>query len=225
MRRRAVAACSGRGERARTRERDRRRRCFEHGGAGCASWEEIGMSELVEPIRDAVSRGLAFSALMVSLLALGAAGWVYYRAVWGAAGGVGADEIAKVRDSSLEADRKLDRRLVAIEGALAEQGARSGAEAPRDSSALARQLDERFGAERARIDASVERLQSALGSALAATPPTTVEWKLAEAEYLLRVGNHRVLIERDAHGAAPLFRAADDVIKDVDDAGLVPVRA
>jgi uroporphyrin-3 C-methyltransferase len=184
------------------------------------------MSELVrdEPIRDAVSRGLAFLALMVSLLSLGAAGWVYYRAIW-SAGDAGNDEIAKLRDTALEGDRKLDQRVVAIESALAEQPARSGEDAPRSTSELARQLDERFAAERERIDGSVERLQSALGSALAATPPTTVQWKLAEAEYLLRVGNHRVLMERDAHGAAPLFRAADDVIKDVDDAGLVPVRA
>jgi uroporphyrin-3 C-methyltransferase len=178
-----------------------------------------------EQARDAAGRGLAFLALVLALLALGGAGYVYYRAVWNApvsSDATLANELDTAREQAAEREQGLDRRLTAIEGALAD---RASAVPGAPSGPTEEQLDERFAAERARIDASVERLQSALGSALAAAPPTTTQWKLAEAEYLLRVGIHRALMERDAHGAIPLFRAADDVIKDVDDAGLIPVRA
>jgi uroporphyrin-3 C-methyltransferase len=188
--------------------------------------EESGAGAAAEPVRDPVGRGLSFMALMVALLALGASAYVFYRAVWSTADGNLASELSDVRNDALEANRELEARLEGVESALAALPSRTTEGGPTpDASSLQEELNRRFDAERARIDASVERLQSALGSALAAKPPTTIEWKLAEAEYLLRVGNHRVLMERDARGAVPLFRAADDVVKDVDDAGLVPVRA
>ena len=167
--------------------------------------EESGVGAAAEPVRDAVGRGLSFMALMVALLALGASAYVFYRAVWSTADGNLASELSDVRNDALEANRELEARLEGVESALAALPSRTteGGPAP-DASSLREELDRRFDAERARIDASVERLQSALGSALAAKPPTTVEWKLAEAEYLLRVGNHRVLMERDARGAVPL---------------------
>ena len=169
--------------------------------------------------RDPLSRGLAFLAMMLALIASGAAGYVYYRAVWTADGVALTEELEAARRQGSERDERLDARLTAIERTLVERPAGDAGSAPSDAT-----LEARFAAERARIDASVERLQSALGSALAAVPPTTLQWKLAEAEYLLRVGIHRVLMEHDAHGAVPLFRAADEVVKDVDDAALVPVR-
>lgn len=50
------------------------------------------------------------------------------------------------------------------------------------------------------------------------------DWKLAEAEYLLRLANHRLLIAKETSGAAALLQAADDVIRDLDDMGLFKVR-
>ena len=51
------------------------------------------------------------------------------------------------------------------------------------------------------------------------------DWQLAEERYLLRMANHRLLLERDAAGAAVLLRGADDVLAAIDDFALHEVRA
>jgi uroporphyrin-3 C-methyltransferase len=53
---------------------------------------------------------------------------------------------------------------------------------------------------------------------------TRTDWLLAEAEYLLRVANQRLLIEKDIKGAASALQAADDVLAESDDIGVYPAR-
>ncbi|MDX1598315.1 MAG: uroporphyrinogen-III C-methyltransferase [Marinobacter sp.] len=53
---------------------------------------------------------------------------------------------------------------------------------------------------------------------------TRTDWLLAEAEYLLRVANQRLLIEKDIRGALAALEAGDDVLKESDDIGVYPVR-
>ncbi|MEH6355593.1 MAG: uroporphyrinogen-III C-methyltransferase [Marinobacter sp.] len=53
---------------------------------------------------------------------------------------------------------------------------------------------------------------------------TRTDWLLAEAEYLLRVANQRLLIEKDIKGAASALQAADDVLAESDDIGVYSVR-
>ncbi len=55
------------------------------------------------------------------------------------------------------------------------------------------------------LEASIVALQSKLGT-------TSQDWLLAEVEYLLRMANQRVLMERDPAGALALLTAADSVI-------------
>lgn len=50
------------------------------------------------------------------------------------------------------------------------------------------------------------------------------DWLLAESEYLLRVANQRLLIEKDIRGALAALQAADEVLRDTDDIGVYPVR-
>lgn len=50
------------------------------------------------------------------------------------------------------------------------------------------------------------------------------DWLLAEAEYLLRLANQRLLTERQSKGALGLMSAVDDIIGGMDDARLFPVR-
>lgn len=50
------------------------------------------------------------------------------------------------------------------------------------------------------------------------------DWKLAEAEYLLRLANHRLLMAKETAGAAALLQAADNIVRDLDDMGLFKVR-
>ncbi|MGQ7272746.1 uroporphyrinogen-III C-methyltransferase [Marinobacter sp. V034] len=53
---------------------------------------------------------------------------------------------------------------------------------------------------------------------------TRTDWLLAEAEYLLRIGNQRLQIEQDYRGALSALQAADTVLKETEDAGVYPIR-
>ncbi len=50
------------------------------------------------------------------------------------------------------------------------------------------------------------------------------DWLLAEAEYLLKLANQRVLIERNAGGAEALLEEADNILRDMADPDLHPLR-
>ena len=50
------------------------------------------------------------------------------------------------------------------------------------------------------------------------------DWLLAEAEYLLRLANQRLHIEKDVRGAEAILPTADKVLAEGDDPGLLPVR-
>jgi len=53
---------------------------------------------------------------------------------------------------------------------------------------------------------------------------TRTDWLLAEAEYLLRIANQRLLIEKDIKGALSALESADEVLAESDDIGVFPVR-
>ncbi len=50
------------------------------------------------------------------------------------------------------------------------------------------------------------------------------DWKLAEVEYLLRLGNQRSALQHELTGAWALFNAANDILASLDDPGLLLVR-
>jgi uroporphyrin-3 C-methyltransferase len=58
------------------------------------------------------------------------------------------------------------------------------------------------------LESDIADLQSADGGT------TSQDWLLAEVEYLLRMANQRVLMERDPAGALGLIQAADSIIAD-----------
>ncbi len=49
------------------------------------------------------------------------------------------------------------------------------------------------------------------------TSTSREDWLLAEAEYLLRLANQRLLMERETEGAVALLEAADHILRDMDD--------
>ena len=50
------------------------------------------------------------------------------------------------------------------------------------------------------------------------------EWKLQEAQYLLRLADQRLMLEQDSQNALALAISADDVLRDIDRADLMPTR-
>lgn len=57
-----------------------------------------------------------------------------------------------------------------------------------------------------RLDGQQQRLT-------ALTTTSREDWQLAEAEYLLKIANQRLLLERDTHNATALLRSADGLIQ------------
>lgn len=79
------------------------------------------------------------------------------------------------------------------------------------------QLEAQLGDAQLRLNSHQQRLQ-----ALSTT--TREDWLLAEAEYLLRLANQRILTERQTANALSLMVTADDILKEIDDPDLFPVR-
>jgi uroporphyrin-III C-methyltransferase len=50
------------------------------------------------------------------------------------------------------------------------------------------------------------------------------DWQLAEAEYLLRLANQRLLMSGEVRGSKALLQAADNVLLALDDVALIPAR-
>jgi len=71
----------------------------------------------------------------------------------------------------------------------------------------------------------IEQRVNAQGKRLRAMSDTSREdWLLAEAEYLLKLANQRVLIERSAGGAEGLLIEADAILREIDAPELHPLR-
>lgn len=114
------------------------------------------------------------------------------------------------RMSALEAAEGSQRKALAdLENALAVQS-------------QAEQRSSKQNAERmVVIDETLQNISAQL-KLLAKN--STDEWVLAEAAYLLRLANHRVLMSRDTAGTRQLLEAADQLILRVNDVSLYTVR-
>lgn len=87
---------------------------------------------------------------------------------------------------------------------------------------------EQFKNQTARITADLESLQKSVefnSTRLAKLPGAErQDWLLAEAEYLLRVANQRLQLEKDWQGSLGLLNAADKVLLETRDPGVNKIR-
>ena len=96
---------------------------------------------------------------------------------------------------------------------------------------LQRQLDQSDAALKAEqssatetIDALQRQLASQQKKLQLLTTTDRQDWLLAEAEYLMRLANQRLLMGKEIDGAEALLKAADKIMVELDDAGLFQVR-
>lgn len=148
-------------------------------------------------------RVLASLAILLALGAAAAAGYVYYLTVY-------QHPLAG-----------LEPRFAALEKVQREETAQAR-QAVTDAAA---RLQSQIDAETEARQQAEEALTRSISEGMRLSPPSTREWKLAEVEYLLRIANHRLLMERDAAAAARLLATADEVLAELDDYALYPVRA
>ncbi len=185
---------------------------------------EAGLDE-VPPVPVAkvkTGRGVAWFSLLLALASLGGAGYMYYELIYQKPMQQMTEQLNEQMTS------KVDQAIALVRG---------GESASEDKFAeLRKSLTEL----RAQQNSAIEDLASAQAEQLASTeaglmtslnkvanaaPPSEAQWKLAELEYLLRIANHRVLMEADANGALQVLSTADAILQELDDFGLHGVRA
>lgn len=156
------------------------------------------------PAPRAPRRGLGLLACVLALTALACSGYLYWQLVWKAGDDIDA------RFAELEADvaRERNERAARDEAARAER--------------------EQLAADLAAQVQVLATTRAALARSTATeTAPVSVvprDWQLAEVEYLLRLANMRVRLERDADGATDLLSAADEILARIDDFAFHEVR-
>ncbi len=75
-----------------------------------------------------------------------------------------------------------------------------------------------------RLDQNQGALYEQLTALLNRTGRLRNDWLVAEAEYLVRLANHRLLLDRDVNTALVALKAADQRIKEAGDPALLPAR-
>ena len=141
---------------------------------------------------------LALLLSVITLATLGGAGWYGYQTVW--------PEMAQRQwvDNQLNSNK----RATAVEVEKASRAIASRTtEVAQQSQRLVSRMDN--------LDLRFTRLQGADRN----------DWKLAEAEYLMRLANQRLLTMHDIKSANTLLAQADELLVAVDEYGLFNVRA
>ena len=154
------------------------------------------------PARPA-GRLLAGTACLLALAGLAAVGYLYFQLIY-------LDPSAKLERSLAQARAEN----AALRSSLS-QAQEQWRQALADASA--QHLD--------RLRSTEAGLVQRMVQAAGAPPPSERDWKLAELEYLLRVANHRLLMEGDIASALALLRSADEVLQGLADLSLHEVRA
>lgn len=149
-------------------------------------------------------RSVAWLVLLVAGVAVLSLGYYAWR---------GVDAELEAAQAELAGLREMGRR---VEG----QGDELGEEMAR----LGDRLDVVEANDR-QLSASLRGLRGAVADAATARPASAAQWRVAEAEYLLRVANHRLLMERDAAATRRLLGLADDILAELDDLAFHEVRA
>lgn len=100
-----------------------------------------------------------------------------------------------------------------------------------DNRQLQRQLDQQNASAdqlknqlQQQIDQLLRQQSSQKKRLLSLSTTDREDWLLAEAEYLIRLANQRLLMGKEVDGALDLLKAADDIARELDDSGLYPLR-
>ena len=148
-------------------------------------------------------RWIAVFALLLALGGLGGFAYLYYTVVL------------------LDPGTRVDGRLSALEGDVARLRTELQAMDSEQQSALASLRESLEQGQQAAAQALAESMQQMSAPQL----PAARDWKLAEVGYLLRIANHRVLMERDVSTALDALNTADDILGSLDDVAMHAVRA
>lgn len=150
-------------------------------------------------------RGLSALALLIALSALGLSGWQWYQDQsepdMSATLDARFNELAADQEQSLRQLREQTQQQLqdVPSSADVDETRRLAADLQRSQQALSQQLDEMQG-------------------------DTDADWKLDEAEYMLRVASLRLLAAQDVKSAGELLQLVDRILREQPDSGVFAVR-
>ena len=166
-------------------------------------------------------RGLAFLALIVALVGVAAAGWLFLK-------------MEAQQSEYAERESRLIRQVADIDNVV-DSARRSIGDAVEASQQATLAVSERLAEERKRVEAQLAEAKSSVDAVQAALlrqrqqlielrSTDRVDWSLAEAEYLLRLAYQRLLTAKDVVSATALLASADAILYELDDTDLLPAR-
>ena len=146
-------------------------------------------------------------ALLLAVIAIIGVGYLYWLQL------ESKDSIAT---SQAEASSALDGKLQASQQQQSAKVSNLGQQI--------QALESKAKADAANIEELQTRLTRSIQQITATQQNTRKDWIIAEAEYLLRLANQRVLMEQTPQGALKLLRSADKILKETDDVTIYAVR-
>ncbi|MET0086436.1 MAG: uroporphyrinogen-III C-methyltransferase [Sedimenticola sp.] len=151
---------------------------------------------------------------IVGVLALLGFGYNYWSSLQGS-----LQEMNRAIAQAEDARSTLQQRLEVTRKAYQEQ-----AEAIALQKETLTSQDEKLASERARLEQQSREMSDSLASVYDRVGRESTAWMASEAEYLMRVANHRLRLERDVETAIKALQAADGRLRDSGDPGWSDVR-
>lgn len=146
---------------------------------------------------------LTFLSFAVALGAIGISAFLYQtQQKW-------ASEVMSKQGSQVEQYSQLDKRLDQVKSSIGSLDGNVQQQTSRVNRELKTATDQ--------LKYNTRKLAEIPGA-------TREDWKIAEAEYMLRLANQRLLMERDSAGASALLGAADEVLLGIGNPALFKVR-
>ncbi|KZN12288.1 uroporphyrinogen-III C-methyltransferase [Marinomonas sp. TW1] len=143
-------------------------------------------------------------SLCVSFIAIATSGWLYYQSTISPI----AQNIQQLntQQATLTAELQTSQISKSQLEQVAKEVIRAQQSAQQETTKLVQKQIEQSNKIQS-LEAKLQRLNNT----------TKEDWKLAEAEYLIRLANQRLLLEADAKGAISLLSNADDILKEQQD--------
>lgn len=161
------------------------------------------------PSRPTAKRGFPWFGsllLLLVLIAMGGVGYLGWRGY-----------------EFLLQDATKDKRIADLQAELQQQSEQLNLLNQQQNKAIAL-VQQQAAGNSERLQAAEQRIIAQNKRLLAMSTVTREDWLLAEAEYLLKLANQRVLIERSAEGAEALLTEADSILRELDDPDLFALR-
>jgi len=149
-------------------------------------------------------KSIIVASLIISVIALGSSGWLFYQSKQDNTQVTIA--ALKIQQDSFDAELNTYNKTHLQITKLADQVTQSEQSTKQQTSLLQTQQTEQR-----------KQLQSLGNRIRQINNASKDDWKLAEAEYLIRLANQRLLLESDINGAETLLSNADSILADLED--------